>query len=147
MVYPALSEAQQDTISAFTTAANRQVITVNATRNFYRDLKRIIVPNWSPNTTVGATNTFNPSDLLREVVLSAGSTVPATLSAYWQNRVISANTLSTSGFPTTPSIVSVYVPDALYNEFLADTNWSQISARGYELKNMSEWQNAPLSAL
>lgn len=148
LVWPTLSESQMATISAYTTVGNRTICSVGATRQFYDNLKRVVVPNWAPNTNVGSASFLNPSLELKEIVLSAGNTVLNTTATYWANRVFNPLTdISSSTFPSTPSTVSVYVPDADYTAYLQDAQWSQLSARGYELHRMSEWTNAPLSSL
>lgn len=148
LVYPTLSESQQATISAYTAVGNRTICGAGATRQLYDNLKRVVVPNWAPNTSVGGLNFLNPSQELKEIVLSAGNSILNTTATYWQDRTFDPLTdISSQTFPSTPTTVSVYFPDADYNTYLQDANWSQISARGYELHRMSEWANAPLSSL
>lgn len=127
---------------------NRTICGLGATRQFYDNIKRVVVPNWAPNTNVGGREFLNPSLDLKEIVLSAGNTVLNTTAGYWVNRTFNPLTdISSSTFPSTPSTVSVYLPDADYNTYLQDAQWSQLPARGYELHKMSEWTNAPLSSL
>lgn len=85
LVWPALSESQQATISAYTSATNRN-IGAPPVRQFYDNLKRIIIPNWAPNTAIGGTNFLNPSLELKEIVLSAGNSIMATGAPYWIDR-------------------------------------------------------------
>ena len=147
-VWPMLSESQQATISAFTLASNQTICSTNGARQFYEDLKRVVVPNWAPNTTFGGANFINPSLELKEIVLSAGNSVLKTTATFWADRTFDpTSSISSVTFPSTPTTVSVYLPDADYAAYLQDAQWSQLSAKGYELKRMSEWENTPLSAL
>ena len=140
LVWPTLSESQQAYISAYTANANRTICSMPATRQFYDGLKRIVVPNWAPNTQIGTTNFLNPSLDLKEIVLSAGTSILDTTISYWVDRTFDPRTdLSSYSFPSTPTTVSVYLPDADYNTYLQDAQWSQLPARGYELHKMSEW--------
>ena len=148
LVWPTLSESQQATISAYTSAPNQSICTNNATRQFYEDLKRIVVPNWAPNTTFGGANFIHPSLELMEIVLSAGNSILNTTATFWADRTFDpTSSISSATFPSTPTTVSVYLPDADYAAYLQDAQWSKLSAKGYELRRMSEWTNAPLSAL
>lgn len=148
LVYPTLSESQMATISAYTVTSNRTVCGVNATRQFYDNLKRVVVPNWAPGTSVGERAFLSPSLELKEIVLSAGNTVLNTIATFWANRTFNPLTdISSASFPSTPTTVSVYVPDADYAAYAQDAQWSQLPAKGYELRRMSEWTNAPLSSL
>lgn len=131
-VWPILSESQQAYISAYTTNANRTICSLPATRQFYEDLKRIVVPNWAPNTHIGSTNFINPSLDLKEIVLSAGNSILDTTASYWVDRTFDPLTdLSSNGFPSTPTTVSVYLPDADYDTYLQDAEWSKLPSRGY----------------
>ena len=148
LVWPTLSESQQAYISAYTTIANRTICSNQATRQFYEDIKRIVVPNWAPNTAIGSNNFLNPSLYLKEIVLSAGNSILGTTATYWTDRTFDPLTdLSSTAFPTTPTTVSVYLPDVDYGTYLQDAQWSKIPSRGYELHKMSEWQNKPVDEL
>ena len=148
LVWPTLSESQQAYISAYTAIGNRTICSLPATRQFYEDIKRIVVPNWAPNTSIGSNNFLNPSLELKEIVLSAGNSILGTTATYWTDRTLDPLTdLSSVTFPTTPTTVSVYLPDADYNTYLQDAQWSKLPARGYELHKMSEWQNKPVDEL
>ena len=128
--------------------SNRTVCGLAATRQFYDNIKRIVVPNWAPNTLVGGRNFTNPSLELKEIVLSAGNSILGTTASYWADRTFDPITdLSSYNFPSTPTTVSVYLPDADYDTYLQDAQWSQLPARGYELHKMSEWQNKPVDEL
>ena len=148
LIWPTLSESQQAYISAYTIIGNRTICGAGPTRQFYEDIKRIVVPNWAPNTRIGSTNFINPSLELKEIVLSAGNSILETTASYWVDRTFDPLTdLSSYTFPSTPTTVSVYLPDADYNTYLQDDEWSKLPARGYELHKMSEWQNKPVDEL
>lgn len=115
--YPYMSEGQLAQTSAWTTAANRNIATTNATRAAASEgLTSLVIPNWASNAVIGALNFLNPSETLREIVLLSGSTVPSTTAAWWQSRELTlVSELSGSTMPVIPlPNVSVYVPDNLY---------------------------------
>lgn len=148
LVWPTLSESQQTYISAYTTSSNRTICANGAILQFYDNLKRIVVPNWAPNTSIGGRSFLDPSLDLKEIVLSAGTSILDTTATYWADRTFDPITdLSSYSFPSTPTTVSVYLPDADYNTYLQDAEWSKLPARGYELHKMSEWQNKPVDEL
>lgn len=106
------------------------------------------MPNWAPDTTFGGNNFVNPSLELKEIVLSAGNSVLNTTATFWADRTFDpTSSISSATFPSTPTTVSVYLPDADYAAYLQNAQWSQLSAKGYELRRMSEWQNKPVDEL
>lgn len=89
--YPYMSEGQLAQTSAWTTASNRNIATVNAARAAASEgLTSLVIPNWASNAVIGGLNFLNPSESLREIVLLSGSTVPSTIATFWQSRELTS---------------------------------------------------------